>query len=82
MIFIVTRAKSVLAVDPACSFTSEIWMEQDIRAMETFSDDSDDVSVWELVDRIGPPSSHRGWSQRRQFVRHALDNPLENGRAT
>merc|ERR1712135_180095 len=24
---------------------------------------------------------HRGWDQRRQFLRHALTNPLEHGRA-
>ena len=25
---------------------------------------------------------NRGWNQRRQFLRHVLKNPLENGRAT
>ena len=39
------------------------------RATETFSTDSADVSVWELVLDL-----HRGWGQRRQFVRHALNN--------
>ena len=36
-------------MDPAGSFNKEIWLEQHVGAMETFSADSDDVSVWENV---------------------------------
>ena len=36
-------------VDPAGSFTSEIWLEHYFCAVETFSADSDDVPVWENV---------------------------------
>ena len=36
------------------------------------------LSLW----RSNHLDLHRGWSQRRQFFRHALNNPLEHVRAT
>ena len=42
-------------VDSNGSFTNEIRLEQHFHVKETFSADSDDVSVWELVDQIDPP---------------------------
>ena len=44
-----------IVVDSNGSFTNEIWLEQHFHVKETFSADSDDVSVWELVDGIDPP---------------------------
>ena len=43
---------------------------------ETISVDSDDVSVCENVLDL-----NRGWSQRRQLLRHVLEDPLEHGRS-
>ena len=33
-------------------FTGETWLESNVHAMETFSADSDEVSVWELKDLL------------------------------
>ena len=44
-----------IVVDSNGSFTSEILLEQHFHVKETFSADNDDVSVWELVERIDPP---------------------------
>ena len=60
----------------ACFFANETWLGQHFDATETFSTDSADVSVWELVLEL-----HRGCGQRRQFVRDALTNLLEHGDA-
>ena len=51
--FYVVQGRSV--VDSAGSFIIEIWLEQHVHATETFGADSDDVSIWELVDKIDPP---------------------------
>ena len=63
-------------VDSVGLLVNETWLEQHFDATETFSTDSADVSVWELVLDL-----HRGWSHRRQFVRHALNNLPGHGRA-
>ena len=39
-------------VDSAGSFTRDTGLEQHFHVKETFSADSDDVPVWELVDKI------------------------------
>ena len=68
-------------MDFAGSFTNEISLEQHFHVKETFNADSDDVSVWEL-DRIGITTLISSWMEPAPSVhRHALDNPLENGRA-
>ena len=60
--------------------SQEIWLEQHFHVMDMFSADSDDVSVWELVDKIDPPIHTESeqpprpssWmKQCRLFLRHA-----------
>ena len=64
-------------VEPAGFFTNETWLDKHFHATETFGAINDDVSVWEVVLDL-----HRGWSHRRQLLRHVLKNPLEHGRST
>ena len=64
------------SVVDSTSSLNEMWLEQHFLIKETFIADSDDVSVWELILGL-----HREGGQRRQFVRHALNNLSVRGRA-
>ena len=66
-----------IVVESACFLTSGTWLEKHFHATDTFSAINDDISVWLLVLDL-----YRGWSQRRQFLRHVVKDPLEHGRAT